>query len=469
MTHLLRRHRGDLLALLVLFILPLLWFAPTLFPALTGRTLLPYDNLYAFEPWRSLQPNLIPHNELLSDLVLENAVWKLHIRRTLAAGQLPLWNPQIFTGLPFLAAGQASTFYPFSLLFVILPLEMAYAWFTALQIGLAGANMYVLGRVLRLRPLPALLGGVLFMFSGFLIVSVVFTMFLAAAAWLPLILAIVEMIVRKQEEKGLAGYSPIPYVAIGAVAIGVERVGGPSRADLLHDVGDRSLFVCAPCGGLAPFARFARGRGRAGRTRRRLSGWACGDAGRVAARHGRPGPGVGRHPTAALAGAAAAELPRRLRLPGAGARLGVALAPGVDLLAARCLRQPQPSPLAGPVGGAVDARHRQRAGRADPHTLLGHQKLRGGRQLPQHRRLAAGCDRGSCRGSARRSPAGPARAAAHWTSNMPRGGSTYGFLLRWRRSRCSSPSARRCTRCSSMACPAGTSCIAPFAGSSPLP
>ena len=215
LLRLLRRYRGDLFAILALFILPLLWFAPVLFPALTGRTLLPYDNLYAFEPWRSLQPNLIPHNELLSDLVLENAVWKLHIRRTLADGQLPLWNPQIFTGLPFLAAGQASDFYPLSVLFYVLPLEAAYAWFTALQIGLAGVNMYVLGRVLRLQRPAALLSGAVFMFSGFLIVSVVFTMFIAAAVWLPLILAIVEVIVRKQEEKGVA-YSPIPYVALGA-------------------------------------------------------------------------------------------------------------------------------------------------------------------------------------------------------------------------------------------------------------
>ena len=127
--------------------------APVLFPALTGRTLLPYDNLYTFEPWRSLQPDLVPHNELLSDLVLENAVWKLHIRRTLADGQLPLWNPKIFTGLPFLAAGQASTFYPLSLLFYVLPLELAYGWFTALQIALAGINMYLLARVLRSAPL----------------------------------------------------------------------------------------------------------------------------------------------------------------------------------------------------------------------------------------------------------------------------------------------------------------------------
>ena len=222
----LRFLRTDLVAVLVLFGLALLWFAPVLFPALTGATLLPYDNLYSFQPWRALQPGLIPHNNLLSDLVLENAVWKLHIQRALADGQLPLWNPQIFTGTPFLAAGQASTFYPLSLLFYVLPLEAAYAWFTALQIGLAGANMYILGRVLRLRPLPALLSGVIFMFSGFLIVSVVFTMFIAAVVWLPLLLAIVELIIRKQEEKGNISFHPIPYMAAGSAVIALIVLAG---------------------------------------------------------------------------------------------------------------------------------------------------------------------------------------------------------------------------------------------------
>ena len=136
----LHRYRSDLLALLILIVLPLLWFAPVLFPSLTGTTLLPFDNLAAFAPWKALQPNLVPHNELLSDLVLENAVWKLHIRRTLADGQLPLWNPQIFTGVPFLAAGQASTLYPLSILFYTLPLEIAYGWFTALQIAYAWSD-----------------------------------------------------------------------------------------------------------------------------------------------------------------------------------------------------------------------------------------------------------------------------------------------------------------------------------------
>jgi O-antigen/teichoic acid export membrane protein len=224
--HRLRPYRSDLLALLVLFFLPLLWFAPVLVPSLSGQTLLPYDNLYAFEPWRSLEPDLVPHNLLLSDLALENAVWKLHIRRTLAAGEAPLWNPQILTGQPFLAAGQSSALYPLSVLFYLLPLEAAYGWFTALQLGLAGVNMYLLARSLRLRPPSAFLAGVVYMFSGFLVTSVVFTMFIAAAAWLPLLLAAVEWIIHKQEDKGLAGYNPVPYIAVGVLACGLLVLAG---------------------------------------------------------------------------------------------------------------------------------------------------------------------------------------------------------------------------------------------------
>ena len=72
------------------------------------------------------------------------------------------------------------------------------------RLALAGINLYLFGRVLGLRRIPALYAGVVYMFSGFLIVSVVFTMFLAAVPWLPLLLAVIEFIIRKQEEKGVA-------------------------------------------------------------------------------------------------------------------------------------------------------------------------------------------------------------------------------------------------------------------------
>ncbi|MCY3904929.1 MAG: oligosaccharide flippase family protein [Caldilineaceae bacterium] len=219
----LRRHSADLLHLLPLIVLPLLWFGPVLF---TSKTLLPYDNLYQFQPWRDLRPDTVPHNALLSDLVLDNAVWKLHIRRTLANGEIPLWNPQIFAGMPFFAAGLASVAYFLSALFYVLPLEAAYGWFTAIQVAFAGINAYAFGRTLKLRPVAALLAGILFQFSGFLIVRVVFTMIVAAAVWLPLLLAIIEKVIQRQEEKGLAGFRPIPYVVAGAAVIGLIALAG---------------------------------------------------------------------------------------------------------------------------------------------------------------------------------------------------------------------------------------------------
>ncbi len=144
------RNRPNLLVGIILLLAPLLWFAPVV---LGGKTLLPADNLYQLQPWASLAGEMgaaTPHNELLSDLVLQNLVWKTFLRETLAQGELPLWNPDIFTGAPFLAAGQHSALYPLSLVFFVLPLPLAYGVFTWLQLSVIAWGMYLFGRSLRL-------------------------------------------------------------------------------------------------------------------------------------------------------------------------------------------------------------------------------------------------------------------------------------------------------------------------------
>ena len=49
---------------------------------------------------------------------------------------------------------------------------------------------------------------------------------IAAAVWLPLLLAIIEVIVRKQEDKGSGPFVPIVYVLVGAVALGAHVLAG---------------------------------------------------------------------------------------------------------------------------------------------------------------------------------------------------------------------------------------------------
>jgi O-antigen/teichoic acid export membrane protein len=219
-------HRHDVFAAVILLFFPLLLFGSV---TLGSATLLPVDNLFAYEPWLSYREQLgvgLPQNQLLSDLILENYVWKKFIQESLTAGQIPLWNPYILSGQPFLANGQHSALYPFSLLFYILPLTKAYGWFTVSQLWLAGLSMYIFLRTLRATPLGALVAGLTYSLSAFFIVSVVFTMIIAGAVWLPLLLAMIEIIIRKQEEKGPVSYSPIPYVVAGAIVLGLQTLAG---------------------------------------------------------------------------------------------------------------------------------------------------------------------------------------------------------------------------------------------------
>ena len=221
-----RRH--DVLIALFLLLLPLLWFAPQV---LGGKTLLPADNLFAFEPWQSYAAEQgvgVPHNLLISDLILENRPWKALIVEALRSGTLTdiLWNPRVFAGVPFMAAGQQSALYPLSAIFYALPIWLAYGVFTWLQLGLAALGMYVFARVMAQQRAAATLAAVVYTFSGFYLVSVGFTMIIAAAAWLPLILAMIEIVVRKQEAKGDASYSPVPYIVLGAVFLGLQVLAG---------------------------------------------------------------------------------------------------------------------------------------------------------------------------------------------------------------------------------------------------
>lgn len=142
-----RKIARDGVIIALLFVLPLILFWPQ---TMGDRTLLPTENLYQYEPYRTYREVVkapeIPHNHLLDDLILQNYQWKSFIRQQLAEGEIPLWNPHQFSGVSFMAAGQQSTLYPLSLVYYILPLTVAYGWFTVINLWLAGVFMYLYGR-----------------------------------------------------------------------------------------------------------------------------------------------------------------------------------------------------------------------------------------------------------------------------------------------------------------------------------
>jgi len=215
----------DLGVLLLLLLLPLLLFAPV---ALGSKTLLPADSVFVFEPYRAAASELgvaFPHNHLVADLILENYVWKRFLVEALHSRALPLWDPYIFAGHPFLANGQHSALYPLSLVFYVLPLWRAYGVFAWLQLGVAGIFAHLLARVLGVRRLGGLIAGITFQFSGFMLVSVVHPMVIAGASWLPFILAMVELLVRQRPALGRTP-ATLPWALLGALGLGCQMLAG---------------------------------------------------------------------------------------------------------------------------------------------------------------------------------------------------------------------------------------------------
>ncbi|HSH02230.1 MAG TPA: oligosaccharide flippase family protein [Anaerolineae bacterium] len=219
---LLRRYQSDILLVLSFLILPLILYGPVL---LNGRSMIPADNLTQWAPWAPTDTTPTPpHNNLLSDLLLENYPWKEFIRQSWDQRELPLWNPYLFAGAPFMATGQNMAYYPFSLIFLILPTAAAYGWYTVSQLWLAAISMYIFGRVLGQSRSAAALAALIYQGCGFMLVSAaVFPMIIGAAVWLPILLACIEKILRH-------GTNPqgntLPWLILGAGFLGVQVMAG---------------------------------------------------------------------------------------------------------------------------------------------------------------------------------------------------------------------------------------------------
>ena len=131
----------------------------------------------------------IPHGG--GDLV--SFLWPMYdyAARSLRSGTVPLWNPHLRSGAPFLADNQSGVFYPPNLLTFALSGPPSYAVMQGLvvfHVWLAAAGTFVLLRGLKLRRVAALTGALGFALSDLFVTHLGNLNLNATAAWLPLVL-----------------------------------------------------------------------------------------------------------------------------------------------------------------------------------------------------------------------------------------------------------------------------------------
>jgi hypothetical protein len=220
---------------------------------------LPADLLAQFEPWRSgsnLAPPQAHWDPLAWDGIAQYYPWRHFYARSLRAGLLPLWNPHQFCGTPFLANMQSAVFYPFTLLFLVLPVSTAFAWSAALHLLLAGWFAYLLLRALGAGRFGSVLGGSVFALNGYFAAWMHLPTVLDTACWLPLVLLLLEKFLRRGQARFalgaglalalsfLAGHPQVfLYVALAAVVYLLARGLGLGWRRLLRVGGGLALIA----------------------------------------------------------------------------------------------------------------------------------------------------------------------------------------------------------------------------------
>ena len=183
--------------LIVIFVVTAAFFWQFL---LKGLLPIPSDTIVGlYYPFRELyqktNPNGIPYkNFLITDPVRQTYPWRNLSVLSEKNKELPLWNPYNFAGTPLLANFQSAVFYPFNLLFFILPFSVSWSLLILLQPLLAGVFLYLYLNNLKLKKEACLLGAIAFSFSGFSIAWLEWGTVLSTALWLPLILLSIDKI-----------------------------------------------------------------------------------------------------------------------------------------------------------------------------------------------------------------------------------------------------------------------------------
>ena len=243
-------------AALIYTVLALIMVGQGLLP---GRALSGSDYLWSHAPFRATAPpgvQAFGTNFELADAALVFEPFLLHTRASLP--DVPLWNPHLMTGRPFLGNAQSAVFSPFSLPTYILPFWKSLAVVAFLKIVVAGLGTYLFGRAIGMRFAGAVVAGIVFSCGLFFVAWLAWPLS-SVFALIPWSLLMTELLIRRPNVPtvaGLAGVTALQlfgghpesnfHLLLATVAFFTARlVGFRERRSLRSHVRTLSAFVIA--------------------------------------------------------------------------------------------------------------------------------------------------------------------------------------------------------------------------------
>lgn len=152
---------------------------------------------------------------------------KVLYAQALSAGRLPLWQPEILTGVPLLAEMQTGALYPLHLLlYRFLPVDLALNYDILLHLALLGAGIFLFARVKHISTIGAVLAALALTLGGFGAARITHPNVLSVASWLPWLLYF--------HEQWRLGFHRALMWAFLTIAFALQWLGGHPQFALIN-------------------------------------------------------------------------------------------------------------------------------------------------------------------------------------------------------------------------------------------
>ena len=145
--------------------------------------------------------------------------WRHFAYEHLLKGELPLWNPYVFSGTPFLAGIQSALFYPLNLFFLFFPTAFAINLSIALHCFLASLFTYSYTRYIGVARAGSILAGVSFAYGAPLFLHILpgHLAPLSTMIWLPLLFLGIE---------AFLGSGNVKFMLLSGIVAAVQLCAG---------------------------------------------------------------------------------------------------------------------------------------------------------------------------------------------------------------------------------------------------
>ncbi|MCU1595808.1 MAG: Protein of unknown function, rane YfhO, partial [Frankiales bacterium] len=193
-------------------------------PSLVGaRVFASSDLVLSYAPWSASQPATAkPDNPCVSDPADGFIPAAAEFRRELLKGDVAQWDSLASGGAPLGAVPSNAVWSPLSLPFLALPTWLAPAWVKLLEMMVSIGGTFLLLRRLRLARAPAVLGGLIYTTSGFMISWTNWPQ-TRTAAFVPVFLWSLERLVQLRTARAIV---PVAVAVAGLLLGGFPSVTG---------------------------------------------------------------------------------------------------------------------------------------------------------------------------------------------------------------------------------------------------